>query len=174
MEANIAAMKAAHVLGWIKDNPHVQNINSVETLSIGLDVLTYPSEEGKVAARAIWETRKANAEVFCQATEDSAYVALMEAIIYGEEMPQGLVENRAYVERTFGVNVYARIGKAEQRERAYDNPIELMELVNARVQAQETLDPTILEYTNVMLQELHNTLNNNFQFENIPVASRQM
>jgi len=173
MEANVAASRAVNTLGWIMANPQVQNINSVETLSIGLDVLTYPSEEGKLAARAIWETRKGNAEVFCQATEESAYVALMEAIIYAEEMPQGLVENRAYVERAFGVNVYARIAKAEERETAYDNATELMELINARTKAEETLDPTILKYTNVMLQELHNTLNNGYKFENVPVTTYQ-
>jgi len=173
MQANLAAMRAANTLNWINENPEVVNINSVEVLSIGMDVLMNPSTEGKIGAQAIWELRKANAEVFCQASPDSAYVGLIESVIYGEEIPKGLAENRAYVERVFGVNVYARIAKAEGRDVAYNNPQELMEMLQQREIAATTLDPKILEYTDILLQELYNVLTYKTEFANVPVSSRE-
>ena len=170
--AQTAALRAKGVYSWIKENPQVQNINSVETLSVGLDVLMNPSAEGKAAAQGIWETRRANAEVFCQATEDSAYTALMDAVIYGEEVPAGLAENRAYVEKVFGVNVYARIAKAEGRTDIFSNPSEFNEIVAMRNHAVETLDPEISKYTDAMLKELQVALLEN-RFENVSVKQSQ-
>ena len=172
LDASIAEMRAKGVLGWIMENPQVVNINSVETLSVALDVLFNPTEDGKKAVQGIWEKRKENAEYFCQATPDSAYVGLMEAIVYGDEVPEGLKENRAYVERVFGVNVYARINKAEQAtgnyppRLDYDNVNELADINNMKNASSVPLSPSIAKYTDVLLLELLQTLQNK-KFANI-------
>lgn len=175
IDAIVAESRAKGVLNWILENPSVVNINSVETLSVALDVLLNPTEEGKKAVQGIWEYRKENAENFCQATPDSAYVGLMEAIVYGNETPAGLKENRAYVERVFGVNVYARINKAEQLagfppRLDYSNPTELSEIAKMRLESGVELDPSISQYTDALLAELAYTLQNKM-FQNIVVSN---
>lgn len=166
---NEAEKKAVNVRNRILANPDVVNINPYQTFRLALDIALNPSAGGKKAIAEIWEYRRANASVYCQATADSAFTGLMDTLIYGEKVPTGLEENRVYLEKLFDVNAYARTRKDEGAPE-FDNEVELREIAGMRHASGVAIDESISVYTDVLLAELALTLQNH-SFQNIPMES---
>jgi hypothetical protein len=129
----------------------------------------------KTNVAKIWEQRKPNAEVFCQATDDTAYVGLMEELVYAEQAPAGVIENFDYLWEILGVNVYARTAATEPHP-PFNNPGELMKIDEYfKTKSGVQLDPSISLYTDVLTQELSQVLANpTREFTNIPVEKQRV
>lgn len=163
------------VLGWVTNNDPRGNINSQETMGLACLSAAHQNTVLKAVVAKIWEQRKPNAEVFCQATDDTAYVGLMEGLVYADTAPAGIIENFDYLWKVFGVNVYARTAATEPHP-PFDNPGELMEIDEyLKTKSGVALDPTISVYTDVLTQELSQVLANpNRTFTNIPVENQNI
>lgn len=163
------AINAAYgVLGWVTQNDPQGNINTQETMGLACLSAAYQNQVLKTAVSRIWEQRKPNAEAFCQAADDSAYIGLMEELVYSEQAPVGVIENFDYLWEVIGVNVYARTAATEPHP-PFDNPGELMKIDEyLKTKSGIQLDPSISVYTDVLTQELAQVLANpNRHFTNI-------